>query len=363
MARPGSGRRSAPSASGARRRLARFAALACLVVSALLALGCGLLRGTVNASPSLRWWLFSNFGAGRLCPEMLKRSASLKLATEGNTIGRFFPDGCVTTVNQATQTITLDFTGTGYAWTPVAGRVGFRAGAAIDYRMDFYMAEDAVYVWAVPARVLRGPEFQMTAIEYSLANFAAQGPAGYLLNTFGAQLMNSQLATGFTVIHGDDGDEFALGRLSPPQRPKSPFVRGADRYVFANEITEIKSGQVDFLGPFEVVDDDQALFLRLRVTGPAVDAFVVPRSSGDVWRKGLELGTPLGPPPSPPVSTWVVPSGPERQDVLRLPPGQYYVVIENGSRLGTVNPPWTPLGVIGGNIATVAYLAELGEVD
>jgi len=47
---------------------------------ALVASGCGWLKGPVNASPSLRWWLFSNFGAGRLCPEMLNRSAPLRLA-------------------------------------------------------------------------------------------------------------------------------------------------------------------------------------------------------------------------------------------------------------------------------------------
>jgi hypothetical protein len=331
--------------------------------SVFFTVGCGWLKGPVNASPSLRWWLFSNFGAQRLCPEMMKRSAPLRLMQGGNAVGRFFPDGCNTNVNNATQTVTLNFSGSGYAWTPVAGRVGFTAGAAIDYRMDFYMAEEAVYIWAVPAQVLRGPEFKVGGIEYPLANFAAQGPGGYLVNTFGAQLMQSQLAAGFTVIHGDDGDEFTLGRLSPPQRVPSPFVRGKERFSMANETTEIKSGQIDFLGPFEIVDGDQALFLRTRLTGPSVDVVVVSRSVGDVWRKGLEMGAPLGPPPSPPVSGWVLTPGPERQDTLRLPPGQYYVAIENGTRVGSVNPPWSPLGVIGGNVAVIAYMAELGEVD
>ena len=331
--------------------------------SVLFTVSCGWLKGPVNASPSLRWWLFSNFGAQRLCPEMMKRSAPLRLMQGGNAVGRFFPDACNTNVNNATQTVTLNFSGSGYAWTPVAGRVGFSAGAAIDYRMDFYMAEEAVYIWAVPAQVLRGPDFKVGGIEYPLANFAAQGPGGYLVNTFGAQLMQSQLAAGFTVIHGDDGDEFTLGRLSPPQRVPSPFVRGRERFSMANETTEIKSGQIDFLGPFEIVDRDQAVFLRTRLTGPSVDVVVVSRSVGDVWRKGLEMGAPLGPPPSPPVSGWVLTPGPEREDTLRLAPGQYYVAIENGTRVGSVNPPWSPLGVIGGNVAVIAYMAELGEVD
>jgi hypothetical protein len=336
-----------------------------VVVSLALALtSCGWLKGPVNASPGLRWWLFSNFGAQRLCPEMMKRSAPLRMVQGGNAVGRFFPDTCSTQVNDAAQTVTLNFGGSGYAWTPVAGRVGFSAGATVDYRMDFYLAEEAVYIYAVTARVQRGPEFQVGGIEYPVANFAAHNsPAGYLFNTFGAQLMQSQLAAGFTVIHSDDGDEFTLGRLSPPQRVPSPFVRGDERFQLANETTEIRAGQIDFLGPFEVVDASAAMFLRTRLSGPSVDVLVVSRSVGDVWRKGLEMGQPLAPPPSPPISAWVLTPGNERQDTIRVGPGQYYVVIENGNRVGTVNPPWSPLGVIGGNVAVVSYLAELGDVD
>ena len=175
--------------------------------------------------------------------------------------------------------------------------------------------------------------------------------------------MSSQLAAGFTVVHTDEGDEFAVGHLSPPQRPPSPFTRGDDRYVFANEITEVKSEQVDFLGPFQVVDSGQALFLRLQVTGPAIDVLIVTRSAGDVWRSGLQLGAALGPPQEPAVSTWSVQPGGEQQQALRLPPGQYYAVLDNSGRVGSVNPPWTPLGVVGGNTAVVAYIAELGDVD
>src|SRR3954462_14003697 len=96
-------------------------------LSALLLLGttgCGLFCGSVNASPELRWFLFSNFGAQRMCPEMLKRGAPLKLAANGNAIGRFFPERCSTQVNDGPQTVTLAFSGTGFAWTPLAGRVG-----------------------------------------------------------------------------------------------------------------------------------------------------------------------------------------------------------------------------------------------
>src|SRR5438045_9380928 len=100
--------------------------LVCVAVLILLGVsGCGLFRGSENASPGLRWFLFSNFGAQRICPEMLKRGAPLKLAPNGNAIGRFFPERCTAQVNDAAQTVTLAFSGTGFSWTPVAGRVGF----------------------------------------------------------------------------------------------------------------------------------------------------------------------------------------------------------------------------------------------
>ena len=334
-----------------------------MIGAALVVAGCGWFKGPVNASPALRWWLFSNYGASQICPEMLKRSTPLRLAAGGNVVGRFFPEQCSVAVNDSSQTVTIDFSGSGHGWTPVAGRVGFWAGAAIEYKMDFYLDDDATYVWARVSRILKGPEFKMTAIEYKLANFAAQGPAGYLLNTFGAELMTSQLTQGFTVVNGEDGNLFTLGHLTPPNRSPGPFVRGADRYLFASEVTEVRSEQVDFLGPLSIESAGQALFLRLQVTGPAIDVLVVSRSNGDVWRRGLQQGSPLGPPPEPALTAWSVQPGGEQRQTLRLPAGQYYVVLDNSARVGSVNPPWNPLGVVGGNTAVVSYHADRGEVD
>lgn len=335
-----------------------------LVFIALVGVGCPCIRSTVNASPGLRWWLFSNFGAQRVCPEMLKRGAPLKLTPNGNTIGRFFPTRCETKIDDPTKTMTLTFGGTGYAWTPIAGRIGFAVDGSVEYRPDFYMAEDAVYVWAKTNRVVSGPTFQVGHVENSMVNWAARTPVGYLANTFGSQIVQSHLTNGFTVVHTDDGDEFTLGILQPPQRPKKPFdTSEGDRFVFANETTEIRNGQVDFLGPFEVADDDQALFLRFRVQGPPVEALIMHRGTGDLWREGLQLGQPLGPPPQPPINGFPInPTGEVRQRV-KLPRGQYFVVVDNSSVVGNVNPPWNPLGVVGGGAAVLSYTAELGEDD
>lgn len=335
-----------------------------LLLVTVIGVGCPCVRGAVNASPGLRWWLFSNFGAQRMCPEMLKRGAPLKLVPDGPTVGRFFPSRCQHVVNDATQTIVLDFGGTGFAWTPLAGRVGFSVDAAIEYRADFQMTEDAVYVWAKTNAVLRPPNFQLGAVENKVVDWAARSPVGYLANTFGNQIVSGQLASGFTVVHTDEGDEFALGILVPPQRPKKPFdTSDGDRFVFANETTEIRYNQVDFLGPFEVAEDDQALFFRLRLTGPAVDFMLFPRSVADVWRDEIQRGGPVVPPMQPPVVSLVIQPGPEVRRKIKLRPGQYMVAIDNSPSAGAVAPPWNPLAMVAGEPAVLSYTSEVGEED
>jgi hypothetical protein len=337
--------------------------LTCLALLALLVPGCGLFRGSVNASPELRWFLFSNFGAQRICPEMLKRGAPLKLTPNGNAIGRFFPERCTTQVNDAAETVTLAFSGTGFAWTPVAGRVGFAVSATIDYRMDFFMAEDATYIWAKPARIVYGPDFRMGAIENKLVDFAAQGPGGYMVTTFGSQIVQGQLSGGFTVVHTDGGDEFSIGILQPPARPHTYFAAAGGRLSLERDTTEVRVDQMDLIGPLEVSSSGQALFLRFQLTGPAVDALVIRRGAGDLWRSGLQLGAELAPPPEAPLSAFVLQPGQEARQIVPLPPGQYYLVLDNSQRMGGVSPPWSPLGIVGGNAAVLAYAIEVGSAS
>jgi hypothetical protein len=332
-------------------------------LGASLALGCSLFKGPVNASPELRWWLFSNFGVSKLCPEMLQRSAPLRMAPDPNAIGRLFPSSCQTTVNDAAQTVTLSFAGNGYAWTPVAGRIAFDVMASVEYRMDFYLADDAVYIYARPARTVLGPNFQVTAIENRIVNWAAQGPAGYLVNSFGGQIVSGELSSGFTVVHADDGDAFALGILSPPQRPPQPFNTSKKRYAMVNDTSEVHTDQLDLIGPLTVAKSDQALFVRLAVVGPSVDVLLIRRGTGDLWRQGLQNGLALGPPPETPISMFALNPGPELRQRFPLPAGQYYLAIDNSSRVGSTNPPFSPLGAIGQNTALVSAAVELGDAD
>jgi hypothetical protein len=336
----------------------------CLALVALCAsTSCSWFKGPINASPSLRWWLFSNFGAGRLCPEMLQRSAPLRLAPDPNVLGRLFPANCQTQVNDQSQTVTVSFSGTGFAWTPVAGRVAFSVLASVEYKMDFFLGDDAVYIFARPARTVLGPTFQVTSIENKLANWAAQGPAGYLVNTFGGQIVSGELASGFTVVHADDGDSFALGQLAPPAKPPHPFDTSKERYAMVNETTEVHTDQLDLVGPLTVAKSGQALFVRFAGSGPAIDVLLLRRGTGDLWRRGLESGLTLGPPPEPALAAFPLVPGGEVRQRIPLPAGQYYLALDNSARVGTTNPPFSPLGVLGQNTAIVSLAVELGDDD
>jgi hypothetical protein len=294
---------------------------------------------------------------------MLQRSAPLRMAPNPNVVGRLFPASCQTTVNDASQTVTVAFAGSGFAWTPVAGRVAFSVLASVEYKMDFFLGDDAVYIFARPARTLLGPTFQVTSIENRLANWAAQGPAGYLLNTFGGQIVSGELASGFTVVHADDGDSFALGQLAPPAKPPRPFDTSKERYAIVNETAEVHSDELDLVGPLTVVENDQALFIQAALTGPTVDVFLIRRGTGDLWRQGLQNGAVLGPPPEAPIVGFALgPTLPLRQR-FPLPAGQYYLAIDNSARVGATNPPWSPLGALGQNTAVISYAVELGDAD
>ena len=133
--------------------------------------------------------------------------------------------------------------------------------------------------------------------------------------------------------------------------------------MLERDTTEVRVDQVDIIGPLEVSSSDQSLFLRFQVTGPAIDAMVIRRGAGDLWRSGLQLGQALAAPPEAPLAAFAVQPGQEARQRIPLPPGQYYVVVDNSARMGAVNPPWSPLGIVGGNAAVVAYSAEVGDSD
>lgn len=322
--------------------------------------GCGCLRSTVNSSGSFRWFLFSNYGASRVCPEMQKRGVPIRLDALGvASVGRFFPHDCRVTVNQGSRTLALTLTGSGYASLPAVRRVGFTAAVGVELRPDFRFENDATYVWGRFDHLLFAPDIRILGMENSLAHAAAtQTPLGSAAALLGQSIVASELAKGFTVVQREDGDDFSLGILTPPDLPARPYQPGKKRVMLASEVVAVAASARAYLGPFEVGSNGASLYFRGRVEGPQLVYGVFDRAVGDAFRHGYETAQPLAGPPAPPILSGFVGPG-EGTLALPLARGLYYVVLENRSV-----PPAAPFGLplpMNEPVAYVTYAAELGD--
>jgi hypothetical protein len=342
---------------GTPRALARL--LLMVVVLAFTGVGCPCVDDTINSSPWLKWKIFAMFGAGRLCEEMSKRGAPLRLADGAPVIGRFYPNACQSVLNDDRQTVTLQFAGDGYAWTPVTKRIAFSSTATVEYKPDFHKDGGTIYVWFRPANIA-APQFQIGLVEQPAVGLAtAMTPLGTFVNLFGQQIVSAELRRGFTVIHESAGDDFALGILPPGTRPSHPYdMHGSDRVMFMNEQAEVHGSMLDFLGPFEIDGAGRMLFVKIRSAGIPLDVAVVTRATGDAWRRQYQAqrGVPL--PPAAPIVAGVIPADVEADRSIALPQGQYYVVIDNSSFVGQTAPPMTALF---DPVARVRYLISMGD--
>lgn len=323
--------------------------------------GCPCLESVVNPSPALQWWLFSNFGASRMCPEMLKTGLPLRLQDRAPAIGRFFPQQCSYAVDDGRRTVAVSFAGNGYGYMSPAKRIAFNVSGTIELRPGIQLAGDKAYVFGQFNRIINGPAFQVTYIENPVVDLAASLPGvGNVANLFGNQVVAGELTRGFTVVNTDKGNDFALGILTPPALPHHPFdTSTSERFTYANETVEVHQNQRDFLGPFDVPAAGKSLFLTLSNQGPALDVMIVSKAVGDAWRDGYQKGI-MTTPPGP-----VMAGGPlnaNMSDMRRyaLPVGQYYVVIDNTASAGLVSPPASILPLADA-MARVSYVAQLGE--
>lgn len=351
--------RSARSA-GWKRALAALLAVSLVAAYVGSTTSCA---AVVNASPGLRWWLFSNFGAQRVCPEMLKTSLTLRMQDRAPGIGRFFPSQCSYTVNDDAQTLQVNIAGVGYAYVPPAKHIGFNLNVAVEYRPDFMIAGDDLYVWGKFSRMISAPNFQLAYVENPALDVATTlTPLGSGANLLGNQVVAGFLSRGFTVVdNSDTGKLFSLGILSPPAKPFQPIqVDDDSSYTFANETIDVYVGQRDFLGPFEVADDDQQLQLKFNLTGSPAEFMVVTKGTGDNWIAAYNAGQ-AGPAP-PPGAIMGAPlnQGPTIKR-LTLQPGMYYVVVDNTTTAGVVNPPITLPNPLFDAATRISYVAQLIE--
>ena len=337
----------------------RLRRLLLLVVSVLAVsgVGCaGCLKSTVNNDPALRWWLFSNFGASKVCPEMLTRGVPIKLALLGpDNIGRFFPSQCAVHVDDNAHTMRIDVTGQGYAVLPVAKRVGFYCGLAVEFAPDFYLGDDATYVWGKFKQIDGVPDLRLLGVENPVVNLATQTPLGQVANVLGQGVLQSQLSQGFTVVQSDDGQDFTLGILQPPAKPKRAFKGGDDRVVLESGVTDLHAISRDYLGPFTINQGGAALYMHVQANGP-VTYTVVGKDLGDAWRQSYQAAQPIAPAPGQPIAYGQLAMG-DQTLKFALDPGSYYFVADN------LNPPAaTIMGVTPFEAVTqLTYSAEVGQ--
>lgn len=326
---------------------------------AFMGAGCPCIRSAVNDSPDLRWWLFSNFGASKICPEMLKRGVPLKLPQLGNaSVGRFFPNQCYVQVDDNRKAIVMSASGTGYATLPVARRVGFYVSISVEYMPDFRLESDATYVWGKFSRMVSPPDLRIVGVENPVVNLATRTPAGDVATAIGNGLVASEIGKGFTVVRRDDGDDFAIGHLEPPLKPARQFKAGSDHVVLASDLTQVPGQSRDYLGPFEVADKNAALFFHAKIDGAPLVYSVVDRSVGEAWRRAYEGAQPVAGPPGMLLSQGTLGIG-ESNMRFPLPQGTYYVVVENQAAA-----PFAPLGVslpVPEQVGYVSYSMEIGD--
>jgi hypothetical protein len=177
-------------------------------------------------------------------------------------------------------------------------------------------------------------------------------------------MVSGQLAQGFTVIQGDDGStDFDVGHLNPGQHPKHPFdIHGSDRLLVESQKVQVAQNERDFIGPIEVKDDKRALYFLAQVDGAqSVDLMIMPKAQADQALQYYVNYGPVGPLPSAPQWNDVLQYGVQYQRAVPVPPGMYYVVIDNTPSAGRVAPPASlPFGGADQS-AVVSYAIQIGD--
>lgn len=320
-------------------------------------------EGVVNnpANKSLRFDILK-FGLERFCVEMTQRGAPLKLADDQPVLGRFFANTCQSQVldDENRKSFVVHYSGKGYGWTNLSGRLGFISSGLIEYAPDFQMHEGALYIYFRP-RNINATSFKTLMVESGLAR-AGMAVTGINPDQLGKSLVDGQLERGFTVIRYNSRGEtdFGLGYVPRGRKPFKPFqVKSRERVTLANDRTEVHSGQQDFLGAFEIREERQALYLTMSADGaPALDVFVVPKSAGDTMiEQFVRQPGPTALPFAPELDE-TLPAGQLWKRYLRVPKGSHYVVIDHSPALGRVAP-----AAHGGDdrAAKLDYLVQVGD--
>lgn len=144
--------------------------------SSLRVLGAGVVNDPANKS--LRFDILK-FGLDRFCEEMLKAGASLKLSDQEPVLGRFFAESCQSQVvdDETRKSFVLQYSGKGYAWTNVTGKLGFSSRGLVEYAPDFQLSDGALYVYFRP-KTVDAAAFQLHSVDSAVAQAGIAAVAG-----------------------------------------------------------------------------------------------------------------------------------------------------------------------------------------
>jgi hypothetical protein len=349
---------------GTRARALAFAGMASATLGCSSTALVTIMPGVVNNSGNrtLRRELLA-FGTKSLCEEMLKRGVPLRLNDGDPTIGRFYMRQCASRTLE-NDDLFIQFGGVGYAWSNLTKRIGFEASAGIDYEQDFRVDGGAMWVYFKPASTT-AKRFDLRMVEgQSSTPLGAVLPmpnAQQFADQLGGAFLTRELERGFTVIRESDGAvSFSLGMLPPGQRPPAPFqYNGGGRLLVMNERTDVHQNQRDYAGPIEVTGDDMAIYVTMNVEGTsAVDLEIVSRIPGEAWLSTYTHEPTAGPPQGPPIFDEVVRAGSVFRRVVRVPKGQYFVVVDNTATAGQTMPSQVPGD---DRAASVSLAIEVGD--
>jgi hypothetical protein len=330
-----------------------------LGVGTMSVLGEGVINDPKNKR--LRFDLLT-FGLEQFCREMRVRGAPLKMRDGEPVIGRFFADACSSQVidEPNRQTFVVRFSGHGYAWTNVTGRLGFTTEGLIEYAPDFQLSDGRMWIYFRPRNV-DSTRFSTLLVESQVAQTGI-ALANVNPDQLGHGIVQGQLKRGFTVIrHSSRGEtEFGMGFIPVGERPFRPFqVESEDKIVLDDDRTEVHSGQQDFVGGFAVPEDDQALFLTMKVDGsPNIDVLILRK---DVGARALADYVQRPGPVSlaqMPLLDDTVRAGTPFKRVVPLPRGDYYLMLDQTTAVGRTAPP-----TVSGDdrAARVDYVVQLGD--
>jgi hypothetical protein len=298
-------------------------------------------------------------GLDTFCKQMTTRNAPLRMTEDTPLIGRFYPKDCRQRELDSGN-LYVELSGFGYAWTNVSKKVTFTMSASVEYNQDFLVAKDEcdIYAYFRTQRIVAS-NFTINKIERQMAQFFnALSPMG---DTFGKQLVTGKLAEGFTVIHDHDNhDDVGMGLVPVGKRPSHPFdVRGSDRFTYENLRAEVHQNERDFIGPIEVTDANRSLYLVVQIDGaPVLDVAVLRKDEGEAALRAYYDYPEATAVQATPLFADVVQQGVPFQRAVPVPPGQYYVVLDNTATMGRVAPAGN---VLDDRAVLVNYVVQIGD--